>query len=55
MVKDFDSGNNMNCINSASTGIGKDSDEDMFLDIEGTRVQGEFPTGSLEEDPFGDF
>lgn len=54
MIKDFDSGNNMNGIDSASTRVGKDCDENMFFDIEGTRVQGELQACSFEEGTLGD-
>ena len=54
MVKDFDSSNNMNGVDSASTGVGKDSDENVFLDVEGARVQGELPASPFEEDTLGD-
>lgn len=54
-VKDLDNGNNVNGIDSASTGVGKDSDENMLLDIEGTGVEGELVGGAWEEDAVRNF
>lgn len=55
LIKDLDSGDNMNGIDSASTRVGKDCDENMFFDIEGARVEGEFEAGAFEENAACDF
>lgn len=55
LVKHLDHGNNMNGIDSAGTRVGEDGDENVFLDIEGPRVEGELEVGASEEDSVGDF
>lgn len=40
--------------NTSCTGIGEDGDEDVLLDIERARIQGELKWGTLEEDSVGD-
>ena len=55
LVKNFNHSNNMNGVDTASSRIGKDGDEDMFFDIEGSRVQGELPAGAFEKGMGCDF
>lgn len=55
LIEDFDSGNDMNGIDSAGTGVSKDGDENMLLDIERTRVEGELVGRASEEDAVGNF
>ena len=39
---------------TSCTGIGEDGDEDVLLDIERARIQGELKWGTLEEDSISD-
>lgn len=54
LIENLNDGDNVNGVDGASTGVGEDGDEDMFLDVEGTGVEGELPTCTPEEDSVRD-
>lgn len=54
MVKDFDSGNNVDGVDGAGAGVGEDGDENVLLDVEGSRIESEFPACSSEEHALSD-
>ena len=43
LIKDLHHCNNVNGVDGASTRVGKDGDEDMFFNVEWSRVEGELP------------
>lgn len=54
LIENLNDGDNVNGVDGAGAGVGEDGDEDVFLDVEGTGVEGELPTCAPEEDSVRD-
>ncbi|RWW83825.1 hypothetical protein BHE74_00007654 [Ensete ventricosum] len=53
MVKGLHDGDNAHCVDTASTGVSKDGDQHVLLEVERAGIHGERPVGERDLDPCG--